>query len=227
MRLIYELVELSTLKLSNQKLKFQVKQAEFTYESNERIRKLRHELKNKFFTIETLLENGNYDELKHFIDKEIGAPLDSSMVINTGSHLLDMILTQKSTEAHQKNLPFRMDILLSSLPALDDHQLSSLMFNLLDNAFEASEHTDNPDIYLHIWPQKGYTWIQLKNKCSSSVLSVNPNLCTVKPDKEGHGFGIGIIRGIVSEAGGKIAFGEKDNYFVVSIMLPAQNDSYQ
>ena len=64
-----------------------------------------------------------------------------------------------------------------------------------------------------------YTVIRCSNKINGSVLSNNPLLLTNKNDKKSHGKGISIIKGIADKYGGDMIIMERDNNFIVSVIL--------
>ena len=52
-----------------------------------------------------------------------------------------------------------------------------------------------------------------------SVLSKNPLLQTDKVDKKNHGKGISIVKSIAEKYGGDVVISEKNNEFIVSVIL--------
>ena len=60
---------------------------------------------------------------------------------------------------------------------------------------------------------------ECKNKIIDSVLSENPLLHTDKADKKNHGKGISIVKSIAKKYGGDVVISEKNNEFIVSVIL--------
>jgi hypothetical protein len=63
------------------------------------------------------------------------------------------------------------------------------------------------------------TFFKCKNKIIDSVLSENPLLHTDKADKKNHGKGISIVKSIAQKYGGDVVISEKNNEFIVSVIL--------
>ncbi|MCD7734483.1 MAG: GHKL domain-containing protein [Clostridiales bacterium] len=123
-------------------------------------------------------------------------------------------------EAEQKGIPFLLDVKLPETLAVDQRLLCSLLCNLLDNALEASERTQRPDISFSMRLSKGYLSIQCKNRIDGSVLQSNPTLRTSKPDSFSHGIGLRLIRQAVDRCDGDLRIREEGGYFSVRILLP-------
>ena len=62
-------------------------------------------------------------------------------------------------------------------------------------------------------------FFKCKNKIIDSVLSKNPLLHTDKADKKNHGKGISIVKSIAKKYGGDVVISEKNNEFIVSVIL--------
>lgn len=60
----------------------------------------------------------------------------------------------------------------------------------------------------------------IKNRTAFSVLYGLPDLVTTKEEKEFHGYGIRIVRDIVTKYKGSVNFQEKDGMFFVQVSIP-------
>ena len=61
---------------------------------------------------------------------------------------------------------------------------------------------------------------KVSNRVSRDVLAVNPDLRTIKADKQSHGLGLKIIQKTLDEHEGMLGTEVKDGWFVASFMLP-------
>lgn len=224
MRLIEENERQTSLALSNQSLAFQIRQMESIEVLLKASRKERHELKNNYFYIETQLEQGNYDEIRDYLYRVVKPSFEKDELILTGNRFMDMLLTQKVSEARADNIPVVINVILPEHIGIRQQMLSSLISNLLDNAIEASRKVKTPDIQFSMHEQKGYLAIEVRNRIDDSVLANNKRLHTSKRDSKNHGIGMSIIRQIVEAYQGNLSITEENNYFVVSIMLLEEKD---
>ena len=220
MSLVVELERQMKLDLENQALAFQIRQMDSVDGLLEQVRTARHELKNNYFLLKSLLEQGRYEEMGDQLDEIIRTDLDRDDLVSTGNRLIDMILAQKKGEARRSSIPLRFDVLLPERLELQPQMLCSLLFNLLDNALEASVKAERPDVRCDIHMVKGYLWVEVRNRIDSSVLAENPGLLTSKPDKASHGIGLRLIRQIVRRCAGTLEVFEEDGYFIARAILP-------
>ncbi len=218
--LIKEAKRQSELALTNDTLLFQIQQMDAVREQFESVRNARHELKNNYFIIEMYAEKGDYSGLREYLHSEILPSLEVKEYVSTGNDFVDMILSQKIMQAKEKNIPIKMDVAVSDYINIKQQFLAGLLFNLFDNAIEASEKIDEPDIYFHMQQDKGYLSLQIKNRIETSVLRFNPDFHTTKADQMNHGIGTRIIRRIVDSCDGNLDYREENSYFIVTVMLP-------
>ena len=97
---------------------------------------------------------------------------------------------------------------------------SALLTILLENSIEASKNEPDGELLLHIFQERGYDAISIKNKIEKSVLEENPQLHSTKEDKEQHGIGITQIKEIVAAYDGIYDFYEKEGYFCFRVFIP-------
>lgn len=223
MRLAGELESQMELEQMNQMLTFQIRQMDSVSALLEETRQMRHELKNHCFLCSSLLAQKRYDELEQRIQEMMGGGWAGGEMVSTGNKLVDSILSLKISEARVRGIPIVLNVLLPEQIALDERLLCSLLFNLLDNAIEASAQVSEPDIRFSMREMKGYLSIEVRNRINGSVLQDNPQLRTSKDDSRNHGVGMTVIRQIVRRCDGDLKIWEENGDFIVSILLPERN----
>jgi sensor histidine kinase regulating citrate/malate metabolism len=149
----------------------------------------------------------------------VGAQDEFEDEIKTGNSLVNMVLTQKLAAAKNKNIPVTLIADLQENIPIKEDDVCGILFNLLDNAIEASAGYEQADIRIELKIIKNYLSILIKNKTSYNILKENPNLETIKTDKENHGIGINIINDIVKRNHGILDIRMEEDYFVVSALL--------
>lgn len=214
---------------SSQKLALQLEHAKHSTAVIEQIRKEKHEIKNNYFYIQTLLDTKKYDELSEFLKKELGPRLDLTEEFHTGNQMADYILTQKVSEARADSINVMTNAMLPSQLPITDEELCALLMNLLDNAIEASlrENTDVRDIHIKLKIVSNQFSLQIKNYCSTDVLAQNPGLATLKKNKITHGIGLSIVNQIVVKYHGIFETYMESDYFTAAVLIPLQSTSAQ
>lgn len=184
------------------------------------LRKEKHELRNNYFYINSLVKDGKYRELEKYLDENVHYRFSTMEEFHTGHSLLDMLLTQKVAEAREKGIHVMTNILLPSAFVIrDDNDMCSLLLNLLNNAIDAEAAEEEKDLQISITTIKTSLNIVIRNRCSTDVLRENRQLATTKQDKENHGIGLKIVRRIVKKHDGIINFHMQDGYFTAEVML--------
>ncbi|MBQ5359942.1 MAG: GHKL domain-containing protein [Lachnospiraceae bacterium] len=189
-------------------------------ELDERIRRERHELKNRYLHIQVLLKENRLEELEAYLSEEIGARMEALSEAYTGNTLIDYILHLKQQEAEKASVPFKVSVLLRKTPRVPDDLFCTILLNLLDNALEASGREEKPGIQVTFSNRGAYLVLQVKNPVSRNVLLFNPGLLTTKKDRERHGHGLSIVRSAVREAGGMMEIRTDEGFFDVTAALP-------
>lgn len=184
------------------------------------LRKEKHELRNNYFYINSLVKDGKYKELETYLDENVHYRFSTMEEFHTGHSLLDMLLTQKVAEAREKGIHVMTNILLpSSFVIGNDNDMCSLLLNLLNNAIDAEAAEEEKDLQISITTIKTSLNIVIRNRCSTDVLRENRQLATTKQDKENHGIGLKIVRRIAKKHDGIINFHMQDGYFTAEVML--------
>ncbi len=203
----------------------QVARYRFSIEIEDRLRKERHELKNNYFYIQSLLEQKRYEELSHYLNDVIGEKMEAISLINTGNTMLDYLLNRKIAEAKKDHIRIYSEILVPANLTVNEEVLSTILLNLLDNAIEASRSVPDPDIHISMSCKQGYLCCDIANKVTDSraaQLQDNPHPKTTKADRRAHGLGIRIVEETVRGADGMYSAGVESNYYTARFMLPLE-----
>lgn len=184
------------------------------------LRKERHELKNKYFYIQSLLREGRYGQLDNYISEVIGGIAAALSDVETGNTFLDYLLNSKLQQARQAGIKADAEVALPSQLHIDEQAVCTILSNLLDNAIEASGSELEPEIHITLKCVQGYLMYRISNRVSRDVLALNPRLQTTKPDTENHGFGIKVIDQAVRQCNGIFQTEVTGGYFVAKVMLP-------
>lgn len=193
----------------------------FQNSSSEKIKKSRHDMKRHLMTVRTLLESENISEAKQLLD-ELEEQINSIKIElseSTGNPLIDAVILQNAAICESKHISFSYE--LTVLPKLNigNADLSSLLSNLLSNAVEASENSEEPFVKLSISTYKSFLSIAVKNSCCHSASASENKLISSKDDGEFHGYGTQIISDIASKYAGEYLWESYPTYFWSSVLL--------
>ena len=210
---------LAESRMAEQRLELEMSHVERSAAMMEQIRADKHELKNLFFYIQSLLKAGQTQELETFVEERLACRYDIYEEFSTGHKLLDDLLSQKVNEAREEGIRVSTDILLPEGFTIDGSDLCALMLNLLDNAVEAERKETDREMKISIRPVKNYLKIEVRNRCSFDVTAQNPSMHTTKEDSANHGYGLKIIGAVVKKDNGIQEMRMEDGWFVSCVML--------
>lgn len=188
--------------------------------AQEQVRKERHELKNRYFYLQTLLREKQYEQAEAFLAQQLGQQADIPGDIATGNALLDYLLNCKTAEARKQEIKTYTEIILPANLQIDETALCSILANLLDNAIEASRREEDADLQIVISCTPGYLTCRISNRVSTDVMETNPELHTTKADAVNHGYGLKIVRETVTRCDGMLQMDTEHGYFTAKVMLP-------
>lgn len=210
-------MENEALKLAQEYSMQYAKNAEIEYDV---LRKLRHDFKDNFSVVHTLLKNNNVELAINHIENNIGALLETGIFIQTNNDIVNAVINAKLSTAKSFGIDSTC-LSIMDFDGLDDLDLCRLLSNMLENAITACIGIEEGGkrIYLKITADDYNYMFNLKNTIKKSVIENNYNLETTKPEKELHGFGTQIIKDISLKYNGRCDFYEEDGCFCCNVIL--------
>ncbi|GFI45712.1 sensor histidine kinase DpiB [Lachnospiraceae bacterium] len=190
-------------------------------ENLERQRKRTHEYKNQISVISALAAARQYQELLAYVEKAdaaLGLHMDA---IDTNHVIVNAILNTKYREATDKGIVFVLKANDLSRLWLREEDIVLILSNLLNNAMEACEHSQEKVIRLKFVLEEKQAVISVKNSMAGPPVVEDGKFQTTKTkDVQEHGMGIRNVIETVENYGGKYTIGFDRGGFVFSIILP-------
>lgn len=184
----------------------------------ERMRMLKHDMKNHTLVILSYLEEGRTEEAQKYASDILDELNKMYTYVNVGNSLLNYIINNKLSKAKETGIEIKAEIENLAFDYIDSVDFSSLLNNILDNAAEGALLSKEKKLEVQIRNQKGFDTITVKNSIDTSVMENNPDFMSTK-EGEGHGYGMKQIRKITEKYAGILDLYEKNGMFVVSIMF--------
>lgn len=223
--IIYEQAEennqkLIELELTNQKNEINLQYLDILEKKNDTMNIMAHDYKNHILTISNMSDS---PEIKEYINEMIGEISKYNQVAKTKNKLLDVILNKYTDICQSKNILFETSILSENLSFINNHDLSALFNNVLDNAVEAAIKSKNKFINVEIANSlNSYHKVTVINSSDAEPKIRNGNIVTTKENKEAHGFGTKSIKKVVKKYNGEMQW-DYDNatrQFKLVILFP-------
>lgn len=195
------------------------KQFQIIKQSQNKIDSIQHDMKNHMLLINSYLENKKYAAAESYlkdIQNYISVP---ERYVDTGNQELDAILNYFLDKADKIHCKIETKITVPDCTLISEFDLNMLLGNLLDNALEALEKTEEKYLYIGISYHKGMMLINIKNSFDG-ILDKNGNTYySRKKDMGKHGIGLRNIKEIVQKYNGEINIGAVEKMFNINIIL--------
>lgn len=194
--------------------KYEQKHVEDIHHQYEQMQQIRHDYKNNFMVIRSLIADKNNSKAIELINKNLDKINTQKSYIKTNNEVVNAIVNIKISEAASYGIKTKF-MSISDFDGLNDYDLCTLISNVLDNAIRAVAYTDIEDKTISItFTKRGkYYTLETVNPIEKSVLNENPDLTSTKSDRASHGYGTKIIKDIANKYNGSIDYFEKDKNF--------------
>lgn len=209
--------ELSMLKQQDEIRKQYAENVKYRYDE---IRRIRHDMKQSYTVLETLLSENRTTEAIDYIRSGRSAIAQTEVLVDVGNDFVNSILNSKLSTAKQLGI----EVICSSvkdISGIEAVDLCTLLGNMLDNAIEAAKQcpSEKSLIEVKITSSDEKLIIQVTNSIKCSVLKENSELKSTKQNPSEHGFGVKSIRLIAQKYFGSAKYFEEDNTLSCRVIL--------
>lgn len=209
--------ELSILKQQDEIRKQYVENVKYRYDE---IRRIRHDMKQSYTVLETLLSENRTTEAIDYIRSGRSAIAQTEVLVDVGNDFVNSILNSKLSTAKQLGI----EVICSSvkdISGIEAFDLCTLLGNMLDNAIEAAEQCppEKSLIEVKITSSDEKLIIQVTNSIKCSVLKENSELKSTKQNPSEHGFGVKSILLIAQKYFGSAKYFEEDDTLSCRVIL--------
>lgn len=174
-------------------------QLDVIMESQSRIRALRHDMKNHMLALQMLMRKKDWEEADRYLSSMQDFMANPAEYIATGNDAIDSLLNYKLQRANEilGTVEARINIPEKLMPHTFD--LNVVLGNLLDNAIEAADQTEEKELKIAMKLDKGILFINVRNSCRDIADGKIQHLETTKEDAPNHGIGLSNVRRIVEK----------------------------
>lgn len=193
----------------------------------ERQRVLLHDLRRHLTVIKEFALDSGDQQVVQYVSALQKLPALQRKVKYCGNIMLNVVLSRYKELCDEKDIQFSIDVRDVDVDFLAQNDITALFGNLLENAMEAAEKTENPYLELFIG-SSGDTqsdarlFVSLTNSCDEEPVKDSAgNFLTRKLNKERHGVGQKSIRRAVKKYEGIIdqQFDSEAHLFHTSILF--------
>ncbi|WP_298846869.1 sensor histidine kinase [Clostridium sp.] len=194
----------------------------------EETRRKQHDFKNYLNTLNAIVEVSSEKEVKNELRKYIMSLKDSNDIIEDiiyiDNIIIKAIIYNKLCDAERLNVKFLFNVTNNSLDnSLNDYEISDILNNLLDNAFQAVINGTEDRIVI----------LNICSEGNANIVEVRNSGITIKPDNienifkrgfstkngDNRGYGLFNIKEVAKKNGGDIQLSFEDGYTVFKILF--------
>ena len=194
-------------------------QLEVIMESQNRVRALRHDMKNHILALQILVQRKEVEETNKYLDSMKNFMTNPEEYVKTGNDVVDSLLNYKIQKANEVLNEVETKISIPEQLRLRSFDLNVLLGNLLDNAIDASMQTEDKKLKITIKLDKGILFLNICNSCQMIADEKKNFWETTKEDKANHGIGLKNVRRIVEKYHGDITFFYENNIIQTDVMM--------
>ena len=204
--------DLKQMNTANEELvEAQTKFFEASVEADNKIRAIKHDMRNNLQVLTLLLESGEYDKMREYLE-QLGAGLSSAdITTHTGDLIADAIITEKRRKAESAGAALNVTGVISGIE-FSPVDMCKILGNILDNAIEAvsderlSELSEDQKVIDLVFKKTDlFFMISLSNPCAECPEIRDGMIDTYKSDKKNHGFGLKNVREASEAYGGEMS----------------------
>ena len=201
-------------------------QLDIELHSAERIRSIRHDMKNHMSSLAVLIQNNEIEKALSFIgdlDNELNNPTEYS---RSGNKELDSIQNYLFRDAKSLGVDVTVEGAVPEKLSISEFDLNVILGNLIDNAVAAASQADDKHIAVSLRFDKDIFHYTITNTFKGELKrDRNGNLLSSKPSPGKHGIGLKNVKNAVEKNGGTIDFIEdiEKKVFTAAVILYAES----
>lgn len=181
-----------------------------------------HDIKKHLGVVRSLLSDNETDEAVAYIDSVYESNEIQTLKQFSKNKLINVIVSRYAHLCRLNGVKFETDIRNVDFSFMDESELTSLLDNLLENAYEAAKNSAKKRIDLFVENKnEHYVIIKVKNSCDIPPKQKGNTFISSKPNKNYHGIGIKSINRITQryEGSSEFEYDVNNKMFCSVIML--------
>ena len=191
-------------------------------ESQQNIRKMKHDMKGYTATLSGLLAARKMDEALTYL-KGVEAEMDTLMGQFCANPYINAVVVHYFRKFEEMGAACRVDIQIGEeeLPYME---LCQIFSNGLENAFNALKGLEKEKrrVSVQMKYNRDYLLIQIRNQCRDDLYVEQGEIPATDKAGQGHGFGLATIKEAAERLDGESFCYTKDGCFILNVMVPCR-----
>lgn len=205
-----------------QRVQVYANQIDLILQNEEKLKLLKHDMKHHITELKLLAMKQNPPAILEYLNDMEDFMLNPNEIVSSGNIEIDSILNYMLQQAKKSLLSVNVKI---QIPEKISHSfdINIILGNLLENAIEAAEKTEDKILNALITLKQGVLKIEIENSYCGTWISPNSLkkgiTLSTKKDQEHHGFGLKSVKNIVEKYHGIMEICPNETLFCVKIIL--------
>lgn len=209
----------SELDLLKQSIDYQKEYLHKVIETEETLRKIKHDTVHAYVGMHGMAKEGKYEELISYLETFIKETKEIEKVSYFGDSFIDSIICHKISDAREKEIEIEIECGMISIGKIASTDLGILTANALSNAIEAAEKVEGEKkVRMSISTVGSYLRMTVRNSVEEGK-EISFTKTSKKEDRENHGIGIRSMRHIVERYSGSMRYEREGDEVELTIIM--------
>ena len=195
-------------------------------ENQQRIRKMKHDMKGYTATLSGLLANRRIEEALTYL-KGVEAKMDSMSGQFCANPYINAVLVHYAGKLEELGARFRSDVMIGE-EGLPYMELCQILSNGLENACDAlrgleggaGSAADAQEVSVQMKYNRNHLLIRIRNRCREDLCVERGTIPVTDKEGQDHGFGLATVQEAAEKLAGEMFCYTENGNFVLDVMIP-------
>ena len=183
------------------------------------IRRMRHDIASHLYTMELLLQQEKYREAAAYTKEVKAANENVSRLGLCENPVADAYLTSRFSQLRDQGVEVSAEIAIPDAAGVSDADLIIALGNLLNNAWEAVQGSEAPQLRLRVRCREVYLQLETENTVSAVPREKKRRI----PELE-RGIGMHILHDLAEKYQGSFTYRQESGWFFASLILQRREE---
>ncbi len=182
-----------------------------------------HDLKHHINAV----RKAEHEDVERYLQELEGSITTYEAIVQTGSAVLDTILTEKALDCKDQGITISCMADGSQMDFINTIDLYAMLGNAVDNAMDEVKkfaEKDKRQIDVLIYRRQQFLAVHITNPMEGALVYEDGLPVTTKGSRMVHGFGLRSIRHILKKYDGFLTVQEEDGYFSLLMLIPVPSE---
>ena len=190
-------------------------------QSEQNLKILRHDMKHYSMMIDSLMNQGEYDEIRNITGHINEVVNDNKIDRYCENLIINTLLTQMVGQAKSFHIALHLDVMIPREIPVSEYAFAMVLANLLENAVHSVKNTEPSKRYIDgkIHCTTEYLLIDMENECENELLFDSLTGLPKSQKGKGHGLGMKSVQAFCDKLGGNIDCYCENNKFRIIMFV--------